>query len=569
MGLKALLTYARPYTASLAMVVILSLACALALLVLPSIAGRLLGGLIGNDSNSALSMAMLLSGVLVALAILQVTSAITSAIASTKIEADFKGDIFAHVQRLPMEYFDRKRQGDLLALLTWEVSLLGTFISGTLAAAPAALLTAVGASVALFTIEPSLALLAVLLVPACYLAQRMIGRELRGLSTKIQKAEASIFASAESNLELLPATKAFAREEIGLHGYRQVIEKLRRLKVRRQKILATVGPALLLLTGLGGLLLTLLTYQKLNGAEADPAAFFTFLLYLGLLIYAILSLAGFQNRFSTARGTLERLNHVLGKAAEPGYAKPTLESGGRGWISFDDVWFGYPKRPETLRGVDFDIEAGEIVALTGENGAGKSTILALLLALYEPLRGSIKIDGCDLAHMSLQQARGQIGYVPQRPLLHSGTIRENLALGQSGFSQAEMERACRLAQAHHFIMQLPDGYRTYIGDHGSNLSASQRQRLALARALLTEPPILVLDEATSHLDASDEAAFVEQFRAGKIGSTTIIVSHRPAMLALADRILTIKDGKVSETGRRGAMREVPPSGGTVTIDQPG
>ena len=155
MGLKALLTYARPYTASLAMVVILSLACALALLVLPSIAGRLLGGLIGNDSNSALSMAMLLSGVLVALAILQVTSAITSAIASTKIEADFKGDIFAHVQRLPMEYFDRKRQGDLLALLTWEVSLLGTFISGTLAAAPAALLTAVGASVALFTIEPS------------------------------------------------------------------------------------------------------------------------------------------------------------------------------------------------------------------------------------------------------------------------------------------------------------------------------------------------------------------------------------------------------------------------------
>ncbi len=569
MELKALLTYARPYTASLVTVVILSLTCALGLLALPWIAGRLLGSLLGNDNISALSMAMLLAGVLAALAIMQVASAIASANASTKIEADFKGDIFAHVQRLPMEYFDRKRQGDLLALLTWEVSRLGTFVAGTLAAAPAALLTAVGASVALFMIEPSLASLALLLVPFCYLVQRMIGRELRGLSTKIQKAEASIFASAQSNLEMLPATKAFAREEIGLRGYRQVIEKLRRLKVRRQKILATVGPALLLVTGLGGLLLILLTHQTLGGAQTDPAAFVTFLLYLALLICAIFSLAGFQNRFSTARGTLERLNHVLGKAAEPGYAKPPLESAGRGWISFNDVWFGYPRRHDTLRGVDFDIEAGEIVALTGESGAGKSTILALLLAFYTPRRGTIKIDGCDIAQMSLQQARGQIGYVPQHPLLQNGSIRENLTLGQGDFSLIEIKRACKLAQAHDFIMQLPDGYRTQIGDHGDNLSASQRQRLALARALLTEPPILVLDEATSHLDAEDEAALVELFRNGEIGSTTIIVSHRPAMLALADRILTIKDGKVSETGRRAIVRGVPPSGSTVTIDQPG
>ncbi len=569
MGLKALLTYARPYAVSLVMVVILSLACALAILFLPWFAGRLLGGFFGSDDIRSLSMALLLAGMLCALAILRVTTAITSAIVGTRIEANFKGDIFAHVQRLPMEYIDRKRQGDLLALLTWEVSRLGTFISETLTSAPAALLTAIGAAVVLFMIDPSLALLALVLVPACYLVQRLIGRELRGLSSKIQKAEASVFAAAEGNLEMLPAIKAFAREEIGLHSYRQVIEKYRRLKVRRQKILATLGPALSLITAVGVILLLLLAHQRLVIVRADPAAFFSFVLYVALLAYAILSLSSFQSQFTTARGTLERLHHVLGKAAETGYAKPALDNPGRGWISFSNVWFGYPDRQDTLRGADFDIEAGETVVLAGENGAGKSTVLALLLALYEPRKGSIKIDGSDIAQLSLQQLRGQIGYVPQRPLLQNGTIRENLAMGHRGFSQPEIERACRLAQAHYFIMQLPEGYRTQIGDHGKSLSDSQCQRIALARALLAEPSILVLDEVTSHFDAQDEAGFVEAFRSGQIGCTTIIVTHRPAMLALADRVLTIRDGKVTETGRRGAMREVPPASGTVTIDQPG
>ena len=569
MGFKALLTYARPYAASLGMVVVLSLACSLAVLFLPWFTGHLLGALFGSDGINVLSMALLLAGIACALAILRVICAITSATVGTRIEADFKGDIFAHVQRLPLEYFDRKRQGDLLAMLTWEVSRLGTFISETLTSGPAALLTALGAAVALFMIDPSLALLAVLLVPTCYMVQRIIGRELRGLSTKIQIAEASVFAEAESNLEMLTAIKAFAREEIGLHSYRQVIDKYRRLKVRRQKILATLSPALSLITAIGALLLLLLAHQRLNVVGVDPAAFFSFILYVALLAHAILSVASFQSQFTTAKGTLERLQHVLNKAAEKGYAKPAVENPGRGWISFNNVWFGYPDRKNTLCGANFDIEAGETVVLAGASGSGKSTVLALLLSLYMPHKGSIKIDGCDITQLSLQQLRSQIGFVPQRPLLHSGTIRDNLTLGQRGFSNADMERACRLAQAHHFIMQMPHGYRTQIGDHGNSLSDSQRQRLALARALLAEPSILVLDEATSHFDANDESGLVEAFRSGQIGCTTIIVTHRPTMLALADRILTIKDGQVSETGRRGTMREVPPTNGTVTIDQPG
>ncbi|MGB3797329.1 MAG: ABC transporter ATP-binding protein [Alteraurantiacibacter sp.] len=569
MGFKALLTYARPYAASLVFVAFLSMACAAALIVLPWFAGRLLGDLLQSEQINALSMALYLGGVLCALAILQAMSAIASGIVGSRIEADFKGDIFAHVQRLPMEYFDRKRQGDLLALLTWEVSRLGAFIGETLTSAPAALLTAAGAAVALYMIDPSLSLLAMVLFPTSYMAHRLIGRQISGLSTKIQIAEAAVFAAAESNLNMLPAFKAFAREENGLQGYRQVIEKLRRLKVRRQKILSTMAPALWLIAALGAVLLMLLAHQRLGGARADPATFFSFVLYVGLLVYAILSFANFLTQFNTARGTLGRLQHVLGKEAEAGYARPAIESQGGGWITFSNVWFGYPDRKNTLRGVNFDIEAGETVVLMGENGSGKTTILSLLLALYEPRKGSIKIDGCDIAQMSLQQVRGQVGYVPQRPLLQSGSIRENLLMGRANLPQDEVERACRLAQAHHFIIQLPEGYRTQIGDHGKSLSYSQRQRIALARALLADPAILVLDEATSHFDLEDEAAFIEARRSGKVNCTTIVVTHRPAMLALADRVLTLKDGKITQTGRRGVMWEMPPVGEAVTIDQPG
>ncbi|MWV28953.1 ABC transporter ATP-binding protein [Aurantiacibacter rhizosphaerae] len=573
MGFKALLTYARPYRGSLLLVAFLSLACAAALLSLPWITGQLLGELLGaaqaGDGSNALSSALLLTGGLCVLAIMQMACAITSAAVGTRIEAAFKGDIFAHVQRLPMAYLDRKQQGDLLALLTSEFSLFGILLTRFLAATPTALLAGIGAAVALFQIDQAMALLAMVLLPMCFMLQRLIGRELRGLSIKIQIAEAEVFAAAESNLEMLPAAKAFASEDSALVGYRQVIEKLRRLKLRRRKVIAVLTPAIMLIAGLGSLFLLLLAHQRLGIGQANPAAFFTFVLYVGLLVYAMHTSSRFMGRVSMARGSLERLNHVLAKAAEPGYAMPLLETSCAGWISFSNVWFGYPGQQEVLRGAQFDIEAGETVVLAGENGAGKSTILALLLALYQPRNGRIKIDGCDIAQMNLQQLRRQIGYVPQHPLLQDGTVLDNLTMRQSGFSQADVQRACKLAQAHDFIMQLPNGYRTQIGNRGVALSGSQRQRLAIARALLAEPSILVLDEATSHFTPEDEAAFVEAHRLGQIGCTTIIVSHRRAMLALADRVLTIKDGKVSEIGRRGTMRDPKAASATIIIDQPG
>ena len=202
--------------------------------------------------------------------------------------------------------------------------------------------------------------------------------------------------------------------------------------------------------------------------------------------------------------------------------------------------FAYPDRPAALHGIDLTIVAGEIVALTGANGAGKSTLVALLMRLHDPCSGRILLDGQDITQIALRDLRRQIGFVPQRDLLFNGTVRDNIGFGLIGAYQDQIEAAARRAQAHDFILTLPQGYETLIGDHGVRLSGWQGQRVALARALLKDPPILVLDEATSMYDLDGESAFVDAAAAALHDRTVILITHRPANLALANRIIALE-----------------------------
>lgn len=546
MGQADLLAQALPYRARLAGIAFSTILASLAILAIPWLAGQMIGGAILADPSGDDRLVGLLIGTLFLTAIFNAVTALVSAATSTRILADLRKRIFTHVIGLPMAYHEHGRQGDTLALMTYEISLLSQFLTGTLATLPATLLTALGAVIMLFWLDPVFALLVPVLMPAFYLQLKFIGRRLRSLAIQHQKAEADLFARAEQDLEMLPAIKAFTRETAESSSYASLVEEARSLSFRESRIYAVLGPVMGLVAAVAAVILVLLASEKLAAGRFTPQEMFSFLLYSALLTRPVAILANVYGQVQTARGTLTRLRGVLNQQAEAPRQQSDPAPRAHGGIEFAEVAFTYPGRDQTLAGVTLKIAAGEIVALVGDNGAGKSTLASLLLRLYEVDQGVIRLDGRDIRTIDLTELRQQIGYVPQRPLLFNGTIRANIGFGCEGATQDQITAAASLAQADAFITALPEGYDTSIGDHGVRLSGGQRQRIALARALIKDPPILVLDEATSMYDRDGEAAFIATCKDALTGRTVVLVTHRPASLALASRIFELSGGRLSE-----------------------
>jgi ABC-type multidrug transport system fused ATPase/permease subunit len=302
-------------------------------------------------------------------------------------------------------------------------------------------------------------------------------------------------------------------------------------------IQALLAPAVGLTAGLGLLLLLWLGSLRIASGTLSPAELVSLLLYAMMMNAPLKSLANVYGRIQVTRGAAERLVDFLGQQPEP--ADEGLPDLGEvaGDIRFEAVDFHYPGGPPVLRGLDLRIGAGETVAITGPNGVGKSTLAHLLLRFSDPDSGRIYIDNIDIVTVSLASLRARVGLVSQHTLLVNGTIAENILYGCPSVSAATMQRAAALARADEFIEALPAGYDTIVGEQGIRLSGGQRQRLSLARTLLTDPPILVLDEATAMFDPQAEAEFLEECRALLGEKTVILITHRPASLALADRLI--------------------------------
>ena len=546
MPLRALLSHAQPYRFQLILLGLLAIGSALTMLVLPWLAGQMIGSIIAPDTADIGWLAALLLLALAAIALLNFAVAYVSGATSARLLADLRLRIYEHLQRLPIGFHENHRQGDTLALMTYEVARLSHFLTGTLVGIPARLLTVAGAVILMLRIDLRLAVLVPLLVPAFYLILKIVGRRLRGLAQSIQQAEAEVVAIAEENLEMLPAIKAFTREELEADHYSAQLRSAMELSLQESRIYAALEPLIGLVAGSAAVLLLLLAGQNLQSGNMTPTELFSFLFYAALLTQPVGTLAHVYGQIQTARGTLARLQSVLEEPTEPGYPVEERMEKARGDITFADVGFAYPGRDVTLRGVNLEIRAGEIVALTGSNGAGKTTLVKLLQRFYLPQQGAIFLDGRDIASIRLHDLRQQIGNVPQRALLFNGTIRANIAYGLEGASDAEIETAARLAQAHDFIIELPQGFETQIGDHGVRLSGGQRQRIALARALVKNPPVLILDEATSMYDLEGEIAFIAACATALKGRTVILITHRPASLELADRTFAIENHMIVE-----------------------
>lgn len=549
--------WARAFRWQLGIISGLTLLSSLATLALPWLAAQLLGGVLDLQSDVASSIELaptltLLVGLLIVMTALNITAVWVSQSASLSILTELRKQIYSHVQHMSLGFHDESRTGDVLALTSYEVGNLSDFLASTLANAPALVLTALGAVLVLFWLDPGMAMIVPLLIPVFFVMTKLAGRRLRRISGEVRAAEVELISVAERDLAMLPAIKAFAAEAFYKAGFAKAAENSRDLATAQARLNALIGPLVSLVVALAAIGVLLFASAQLTSNDSSPVELFAFLLYATLLTRPVGQLANIYGAYQMARGTLARLERVLAIDVEPGYTSGAQIERASGAIAFEDVRFSYSGRSPVFTGLNLAIAPGETIAITGENGVGKSTLVRLLLRFYSPNDGRIILDGQDIADIQVQNLRSQFGYVPQRALLFNGSIRENIVFGQAGAGDSgALTKAVDLAQASGFISQLPDGLDTIIGDNGIRLSGGQRQRIALARALYRDPPIYILDEATSMYDLESEAAFVESCVQSLKGRTVLIITHRPACLALADRVVRLGTDYVEEVQTRG------------------
>ena len=540
MKYSSLIHVVTPHRRTLLAILALLLAGSLASLANPWIAGKLTQSILSGPQPDLPSFQLILLAWFVLLAVKSLLSFASSYLVGSTGEimaARLRSRVYEHLQILPMTYYQDQRPGDLLTLLSRDSETISRFITSTLVRILPLAFTFIGAFAIMAWLDPVIALLAAILLPVYYLAMKLIGRRIRPLSSAWIKSWSGMVSLVQENLGLLPAIKAFTRET--MEAGRFEAKNTEYLSLSRQQILiqSMLTPAISLLAGAGLLLLLWVGIGHMQSGTLQTSELVSLLLYAMLLTQPISGLANVYGQVMMTRGAAERLLAFFNVQPEPvAEGKPYIEEV-RGEIEFRDISFAYPGRENVLAQFSLHIEAGETIALTGPNGVGKSTLAHLLMRFVDPGEGVIRIDGRDISEVDLSSLRGQVGLVAQHTLLLNGTVAENIAYARHEATIEDIKKAAKAARADEFIAELPDQYETVIGDQGVKLSGGQRQRLSLARTLLKDPPILILDEATAMFDPEGEKSFIEECQELLNLRTVILITHRPASLALADRVV--------------------------------
>ena len=474
-----------------------------------------------------------------------------------RVVADIRKAVFDRMIGMSPAFYERIMTGEVLSRITTDTTLLLSVISSSVSIALRNSLILLGGIALMFITSPKLSGAVLLIVPVVIIPIVVLGRRLRALSRESQDWIAESSGNASEALLAVQTVQAFTHERPSAANFDTVTE---RSFVSAKKRIATRAVMTIIVISLvfAGIVGVLWIGARDVRAEAmSVGELIQFLIYAIMVGGSVGALSEIWGELQRASGATERLVELLNieDSVEDPAAGRTLPDGGRGTIAFENVVFHYPTRPEShaLDGISFTIQPGETVALVGPSGAGKSTVFQLLLRFYDPVSGRITLDGVPLTDMRRDAFRNAMALVPQDPVIFADSARENIRFGRPDATDAEVEVAARAAAAHDFLIDLPQGYDTYVGERGLMLSGGQKQRIAIARAILRDAPILLLDEATSALDAESERLVQDAVARLSEDRTTLIVAHRLATVKQADRILVFEEGRIVAEGSHDSL----------------
>jgi ABC-type multidrug transport system fused ATPase/permease subunit len=535
---------------------------------IPWLIGRAVNAIQSGEQPDLLPLALAIVGAGILRLGLTMVRRVVAGKVSLAVEFDLRERFYAHLQRLELGFFDSQQTGQLMSRATVDLQSIRFFLGYGLIFITQNLLTIVLATAVMIAIEPWLALLALAPAPFVVYTASRYNRVSRPALQEVQQRLAELTAEAEENVSGIRIVKAFAREEHQLHRFRRAVSRVFDQSIYSTKLQAFFSPLIGLLPQLGIALVLLIGGRQVISNNLSLGSFTAFYTYMVMLAAPMRMLGIAMGMAQRAIASGNRLFEILDREPQiesPPGAPPLPAGGGQvrmegvalrydGAEDFDHTGVG-SKSPAALSDIDLDVAAGSTVALVGPSGSGKTSLVALIARLYDPSEGRVLVDGADVSSVDVSSLRAEVAFVADDSFLFSATVADNIAYARPGASREEIEVAARRAQAAEFIDDLPGGYETMVGERGLTLSGGQRQRIAIARALLADPRILILDDATSSVDATTEAAIKEGLREAMAGRTTFIIAHRLSTVSLADEVVVMDGGTIVDRGTHEELLE--------------